>query len=526
MVSIIDDGLDSTNPDLVDNFYLEGSWDFNDPAQAPSPQPQSVEDSHGTRCAGEVAAGKNTACGLGVAYEAKVSGVRILSGPLTNADEAAATNYEYQKNQIYSCSWGPPDDGASVDRPTSLSQKSYIEAVTNGRGGKGSIYVFAAGNGGENYDQCNYDGFINQIYTIGIGAIDWKDAHPSYSESCTALNAVTYSSSTSYGPAIYTSDAMPNQCTSSHTGTSAAAPLAAGIFALVLQANPDITWRDAQQLIYDTAIVVNPADPSWESMASGRKFSSKFGFGRLDAYAMVEAAKKFVSLPPQTSLPYVGKTVNKGIPHGNTGISDTITITQAMVTAANLASMEHLQVFLTVTHPSRGQMKYEIVSPSGIRSLLGDTRPYDTSSQGLTNWTFMSLKHWGESPVGDWTFTIKDPVDASRVGNIVSWGVKIWGAQPGGAQPATSFRPSASGITKKTATTSTKATATATGTVDNSVEQTSTASQASQTINLTTPIFVTTTSTSSRPNSAPRTGRARMMALVAGFLGAALAVAI
>lgn len=152
IVCIIDDGLDSTNPDLTANFYKDGSWDFNTPSQAPMPQPQNAEDNHGTRCSGEIGAVKNDVCGVGVSYDAKVSGVRILSAPITNADEASATNFEYQKNQIYSCSWGPPDDGASLDRPASLSQKSYVEAVTNGRGGKGNIYVFAAGNGGENYD--------------------------------------------------------------------------------------------------------------------------------------------------------------------------------------------------------------------------------------------------------------------------------------------------------------------------------------------------------------------------------------
>ena len=152
IVCVIDDGLDSTNPDLEANFYEEGSWDFNTPSQAPLPQPQDASDNHGTRCAGEIAAVRNDVCGVGVAYEARVSGVRILSAPLTNADEASATNFEYTKNQIYSCSWGPPDDGSSIDRPTTLSQRSYIEAITNGRDGKGNIYVFAAGNGGENFD--------------------------------------------------------------------------------------------------------------------------------------------------------------------------------------------------------------------------------------------------------------------------------------------------------------------------------------------------------------------------------------
>lgn len=436
VVCIIDDGLDTKHPDIKANFYLAGSWDFNNPEQAPSPQHQDVGDGHGTRCAGEIAAGKNTACGIGVAYEAKVSAVRILSGVLTNADEAAATNFEYQKNDIYSCSWGPPDSGASMEKPITLSQKSYVEAVTRGRGGKGNIYVFAAGNGGDNYDQCNFDGYTNQIYTIAIGAIDWNDVHPSYSETCTALHAVTYSSSTANGPAIYTSDPMPTQCTAQHTGTSAAAPLAAGMFALVLQANPSLTWRDVQQLIYETAVVVNPDDGSWGRIARGRKYSSKYGFGKLDAFTMVRAAREFKTLPGQTSISMLDKKVDRPIPHGPEGISDSITITENMVTAAGMASIEHVQVFVTLTHPFRGELKYEVTSPSGVKSILGDLRPYDSSSKGLSNWPFTSLKYWGDKPLGTWTIKIKDTVDEKNLGQFVSWGIKIWGAKPAKEQSA------------------------------------------------------------------------------------------
>jgi len=66
---------------------------------------------HGTRCAGEIAAVPNSVCGVGVAYRAKVAGERILSGDVTDAIEASALNYEWDKNHIYSNSWGPWDNG-------------------------------------------------------------------------------------------------------------------------------------------------------------------------------------------------------------------------------------------------------------------------------------------------------------------------------------------------------------------------------------------------------------------------------
>jgi kexin len=191
-VAIIDDGLDMYSDDLKDNYFAEGSYDFND--NVLEPKPRLADDRHGTRCAGEVSAVKNNVCGVGVAYDSKIAGIRILSKLITDADEAVAMNYAYQANQIYSCSWGPPDDGRSMDAPGILIKKAMVNAVQNGRQGKGSIYVFAAGNGAASDDNCNFDGYTNSIYSISVGAIDRKGIHPYYSEKCSAQLVVTYSS--------------------------------------------------------------------------------------------------------------------------------------------------------------------------------------------------------------------------------------------------------------------------------------------------------------------------------------------
>jgi kexin len=191
-VAIVDDGLDMYSDDLKDNYYAEGSYDFND--NSLEPKPKLSDDRHGTRCAGEVSAVKNNVCGVGVAYTSRIAGIRILSKLITDADEAVAMNYAYQHNQIYSCSWGPPDDGRSMDAPGILIKKAMVNAVQNGRGGKGSIYVFASGNGAANDDNCNFDGYTNSIYSITVGAIDRKGLHPYYSEKCSAQLVVTYSS--------------------------------------------------------------------------------------------------------------------------------------------------------------------------------------------------------------------------------------------------------------------------------------------------------------------------------------------
>lgn len=178
--------------DLATSQYPEGSYDFND--HTALPVPRLSDDTHGTRCAGEIGAIKNDVCGVGVAHSSKIAGVRILSGPISDADEAAALNYNYQATDIYSCSWGPPDDGKNMDAPEGLILKAMVNGVNKGRDGKGSVFVFAAGNGGGMDDQCNFDGYTNSIYSITIGAVDRKGLHPYYSEMCAAVMAVAYSS--------------------------------------------------------------------------------------------------------------------------------------------------------------------------------------------------------------------------------------------------------------------------------------------------------------------------------------------
>jgi kexin len=137
---------------------------------------------------------KNDVCGVGLAYESRVAGLRILSGPISDVDEAAALNYGYQESAIYSCSWGPPDNGRAMEGPNILIQRAVLEGINNGRGGKGSVFVFASGNGAASGDACNFDGYTNSIYSVTVGSIDHKGLHPYYSEACAANMVVTYSS--------------------------------------------------------------------------------------------------------------------------------------------------------------------------------------------------------------------------------------------------------------------------------------------------------------------------------------------
>ncbi|KAF9227782.1 kex protein [Gyrodon lividus] len=436
IASLVDDGLDYTSKDLADNFDAEHSYDFNDHTDLPTPK--LSDDRHGTRCAGQIAAAKNNVCGVGLAYDSKVAAIRILSGPITDVDEAAALNYGFQDVSIYSCSWGPPDDGKSMEAPGYIIQKAFLNGIQNGRNGKGSVFVFASGNGAGFGDQCNFDGYTNSIYSVTVAAVDYKGLHPYYSEPCASNMVVAYSSGS--GKNIVTTDVGKNTCSSGHGGTSAAAPNAAGVFTLALQVRPDLTWRDIQHLCVQTAQMINPEDPDWEKTASGKPFSYKYGYGQLNGYAFVTAAQNWQLVKPQAwfhpsaiqfnngSLSEEEGEMTGGVPIVPGGISSTFTVTKDMLQEHNLEAIEHLTIRVWVSHTKRGDVEVELLSPNGIRSVLAATRNQDHAKAGFKGWRFMTIKHWGEDPIGDWTIKVSDQSHDKQNGTFHGWRLMFWGS--------------------------------------------------------------------------------------------------
>lgn len=127
-----------------------------------------------------------------------------------------------------------------------------------------------------------------------------------------AYFCVPPSSGTTAERQIVTTD-LHHKCTKSHTGTSASAPMAAAIIALTLEANPDLTWRDVQHIIIRTSKPLNLKANDWRENAMGRMVSHSYGYGLMDAGAMVTLAKKWVNMPRQetciVSSPYYEKII-------------------------------------------------------------------------------------------------------------------------------------------------------------------------------------------------------------------------
>lgn len=429
--AIIDDGLDFTSNDLKPNYYAEGSWDFNNPG--PDPKPRLSDDRHGTRCAGEIAAARNDVCGVGMAYDSRIAGIRILSAPITDEDEALSINYHYQENDIYSCSWGPPDDGQSMEGPGVLIRKAMVQGIQQGRAGKGSVFVFAGGNGAAKEDNCNFDGYTNSIYSITTGAIDRAGDHPYYSEKCSALLLVTPSSG--HSDAIHTTDVGFNTCYNGHGGTSAAGPLMAGAAALALSIRPELTWRDLQYLVIYTSIPIHLNDKDeWQDTAAGKKFSHTYGYGKLDTYSLVELAKTWKLVKPQAWYHSPWISVLHEIPQGDQGLAASFDVTSEMLKKANLEKLEHVTLTMNVNHTRRGDLSVELKSPTGAISHVATTRKEDNARSGYIDWTFMSVVHWGESGIGTWTVVVKDTKVNDHQGTFVDWRLNLWGESIDGSK--------------------------------------------------------------------------------------------
>jgi kexin len=167
---------------------------------------------------------------------------------------------------------------------------------------------------------------------------------------------------------------------------------------------PDLTWRDIQHLSVYSAVQVNPEDPDWELTATGRPFSYKYGFGKLDGYAYVTMARTWQLVKPQVWIDLaaveladarmVGKEMLGGEPIVPGGVTSSRMVTREMLEDWNFHALEHITIKVWIKHTRRGDVEVELISPAGIKSILASARHEDSAKTGFVGWTFMTLKHW------------------------------------------------------------------------------------------------------------------------------------
>ncbi|KAL3871262.1 hypothetical protein ACJMK2_039269 [Sinanodonta woodiana] len=399
-VAVVDDGVDISHMDLFANTRSSYHYDYRIDVSDPSP---IRGDMHGTNCAGLVGAERdNNKCIAGIAYKASIVGIRLLGYGTTDMMEGQSLSHALSHIDIYSNSWGPEDGYGFVSLRTHTSA-AIEHGIRNGRNGKGSIYVWAAGNGGLS-DNCNADGFVKSIYTIAISSINSLKESATYAEVCTPVMAVTYGGGGGSNAYLY-STKPGNSCTGHLEGTSFSAPEAAAIIALTLEAK---------------YVLFHPV----------------LGFGLMDAEAMVKTAISWRRVPDQKIYTTVTSYPNSFIQTWNvlSGVTSQISI-QSYETS--IRYLEHVIVSVYFKSNSIGDTELQLLSPDGTMSYLLTSRPLEVGHVASVDWNYMTVHHWGESPVGTWTLRMLVS-SGFYSGMLNSWQITFYGTSqdPGNDNPS------------------------------------------------------------------------------------------
>jgi len=391
VIGIVDLGtVQWIHPELDDNYAPEASitnesFGFH---------PISV-------CGIAVGEGNNALGGAGAAYGSRFGSMFV--GPASV--NATAFGHRNELIGVKNNSWGPPDDG-SFHAMTGVEETALRTAATTGRGGLGTVFVWAAGNGGSS-DRVDYDAYASSRHTIAVGAIDDDDDAAPYNERASSMLCVGHSSGGSSNRDIFTTDLLgadglnPGNFNNSFGGTSASAPLGSGVVALMLEARPELTWRDVQHVLVRSARRNDPSDPSWEVNGAGHEVSDRYGFGALNAGAAVETALGWELVGPAVEIDTGVIPINEPVPDGDgEGVARQITIDRDI-------RVEHVELVVNIDTSWVGDLQIDLISPSGLRSELA-TGGRPIPDDDLVDYRFTSVRHWDESSAGTWTVRVAD----------------------------------------------------------------------------------------------------------------------
>jgi subtilisin-like proprotein convertase family protein len=214
-----------------------------------------------------------------------------------------------------------------------------------------------------------------------------------------------------YNPSQDRSPITNRAFTDEFDGTSAATPIVAGVIALMLEANPNLGWRDVAEILLRSGQKISPTDADWVSRSGGNtslppiKHNHRFGGGLVNAASAVALATSWTPLGTRTSVSHGSITPSTTFledgDFGGITVSDDFSSDPVM-------RVEQVQVTVDITHMSRGNLEIDLISPSGITSRLITLSPGDSSEDGYPSWTFSSNRHWGESSKGVWRVNVRD----------------------------------------------------------------------------------------------------------------------
>ena len=240
-------------------------------------------------------------------------------------------------------------------------------------------------------------------------------------------------------------------------GTSAATPLVSGVIALMLEANPNLSWREVQHLLVETADKNDPSDGDWTTNGAGYNINHKYGFGEINAQKAVELAEEWYNL---------GKTLGKeesiksgpiivweGIPDYNEeNPLQRVESTIELEDEDNL-TVEWAEVYFQAGHERRGDLEVVLIhsyedpetgNEITTESVLAESRydPYDPEDN--YSWSFTTARHWGEPSTGEWTLQVSD-LWPNESGTFHHWELNLFGNKPNVEISATDSEASESG---------------------------------------------------------------------------------
>ena len=358
---------------------------------------------HGTSVAGILAAAHNGAGMCGIAPDARLVDVNLLAANVFVSDAAEAIAFEYddERTAVFCSSWGPNDDGR-CERPGEDTTAAMEAAIFSGRNGLGAPLIFAAGNGGPD-ENVNDDGYANSPYTIAVSAT--QNDHVAYFGEWGACILVCAN-----GFQVLTTN--HNYGYTYFYGTSAAAPVVAGVVALMLSVNNGLGWRDIQAILMETARPL--PSPGWMTNAVGRRYHYHFGAGRVDATAAVGLAAHWSNLGPR-------------IADNVTWSGDVSGDVVVLLPSRRALRVEHVQVCVQLRDVRVGHVRLSVESPHGTSALLTNVTARTSAEHPCLydDWCFTSLVQWGETARGVWRLRASLSVGRFQRATLRLWGTSM-----------------------------------------------------------------------------------------------------